>query len=85
MQARYQNMTDEELMQAYCQGQALAFDALYARHEGALYRFVRRVLGQHLAAQSDEVFQDCWLRVVNNRSSYSLDSAKFSPRFSQLL
>jgi hypothetical protein len=30
MQARYQHMTDEQLMQAYCQGEAVAFDALYA-------------------------------------------------------
>ena len=42
-------MTDEALMQAYCRGDARAFDALYARHEAPLYRFVRRVLGQALA------------------------------------
>ena len=77
MQARYQDMTDEELMLAYCQGQAPAFDVLYARHEGALFRFVRRVLGQALAAQADEVFQDCWLRVVNNRASFSAEAGKW--------
>lgn len=77
MQARYQDMTDEELMQAYCQGDALAFDALYARHEGALFRFVRRVLGHSLAAQADEVFQDCWLRVVKHRERFSPDAGKW--------
>ena len=77
MHARYQHMSDEQLMQAYCQGDAPAFDALYARHEAPLYRFVRRVLGTAMAAQADEVFQDCWLRVVNNRVSFSAETGKW--------
>lgn len=77
MQSRYQDMTDEQLMQAWCQGEAPAFDALYARHEAALFRFVRRVLGQAMAAQADEVFQDCWLRVVNNRAGFSAELGKW--------
>jgi RNA polymerase sigma-70 factor (ECF subfamily) len=77
MHARYQHMSDEQLMQAYCQGDAPAFDALYARHEAPLFRFVRRVLGHALAAQADEVFQDCWLRVVNHRASYSADTGNW--------
>jgi RNA polymerase sigma-70 factor (ECF subfamily) len=77
MQARYQHLSDEQLMQAYCDGEALAFDALYARHEAPLFRFVRRVLGQALAAQADEVFQDCWLRIVNRRESFSAEVGKW--------
>jgi RNA polymerase sigma-70 factor (ECF subfamily) len=77
MHARYQDMTDENLMQAYCQGDAPAFDALYLRHEGPLFRFVRRVLGSAMAAQADEVFQDCWLRIVNKRDSFSSDLGKW--------
>ena len=77
MQARHQDMSDEQLMQAYCLGDAPAFDALYARHEGPLFRFVRRVLGQALAAQADEVFQDCWMRIVNNRVSFSSELGKW--------
>jgi RNA polymerase sigma-70 factor (ECF subfamily) len=77
MHARYQDMSDEQLMQAYCQGDAPAFDALYARHEAPLFRFVRRVLGQALAAQTDEVFQDCWLRIVNHRVSFSAELGKW--------
>lgn len=77
MHARYQTMSDEQLMQAYCQGDAPAFDALYARHEGPLFRFVRRVLGQALSAQADEVFQDCWLRIVHKRDSFSADAGKW--------
>ncbi|WP_395667504.1 RNA polymerase sigma factor [Rhodoferax sp.] len=77
MQARYQHMSDEQLMQAYCQGEAPAFDTLYARYEASLFRFMRRVLGQALAAQADEVFQDCWLRIVNKRASFSADAGKW--------
>ena len=64
-------MTDEQLMQAYTAGDVAAFDALYARHEGSLFRFVKRVLGSNMSAQADEVFQDCWLRIVTSRASFS--------------
>ena len=57
-------------MLAYARGDAAAFDLLYARHEAALYRFVRRLLGSALAAQADEVFQDAWLRIIAARASF---------------
>lgn len=63
-------LPDEDLMQAYAQGDAAAFEVLYARHEQALFRFVRRVLGTALAAQADEVFQETWLRIVNARAGF---------------
>lgn len=64
------DLPDEDLMLAYARGDAAAFDQLYARHEAALYRFVRRLLGAPLAAQADEVFQDTWLRIVAARASF---------------
>lgn len=64
------DLPDEDLMLAYAQGDAAAFDVLYARHEAALYRFVRRLLGARLAAQADEVFQEAWLRIVTARASF---------------
>lgn len=70
-------MPDEDLMQAWVRGDLSAFDALYARHEGALLRFVRRVLGSAFAAQADEVFQDTWLRIVAARESFSPQGAKW--------
>jgi len=69
--------SDHQLMLAYAAGDASAFDVLYARHEGALYRFVRRVLGPALAAQADEVFQDTWLRIVAARASFSPQGASW--------
>lgn len=68
---------DDRLMAAFARGDAAAFDLLYARHEQALYRFVRRTLGQALAAQADEVFQDTWLRVVQARERYAPQGARF--------
>ena len=68
---------DDALMAAYAAGDARAFEALYARHDAALYRFVRRLLGTALAAQADEVFQDTWLRVVRSRERWQPQGATF--------
>jgi DNA-directed RNA polymerase specialized sigma24 family protein len=64
-------MPDEQLMLAYARGDSGAFDELYARHEGALFRFVRRLLGASLAAQADEVFQETWLRIIAARAGFA--------------
>jgi RNA polymerase sigma factor (sigma-70 family) len=71
------DLPDEDLMLAYARGDAAAFDALYARHETALYRFVRRLLGSALAAQADEVFQETWLRIVVARASFRPQGASW--------
>ena len=75
MPAAHRDLPDEDLMLAYAGGDAAAFDVLYARHEAALYRFVRRLLGSALAAQADEVFQDAWLRIVAARGSFRSQGA----------
>lgn len=66
----YRDLPDEDLMLAYAGGDSAAFDVLYARHEAALYRFVRRLLGAAYSAQADEVFQDTWLRIVTARQKF---------------
>ena len=68
---------DDMLMAAYARGSAAAFERLYERHQAGLYRFVRRLLGSALAAQTDEVFQDTWLRVVNARERWEPQGASF--------
>lgn len=71
-------MTDDDaLMQAFARGDTRAFEALYARHEAALYRFVRRLLGRDAATQADEVFQDTWLRVIQARQRWQPQGATF--------
>jgi RNA polymerase sigma-70 factor (ECF subfamily) len=68
--------SDEALMRAYGEGDACAFEDLYARHKGATYRyFLRHCSGD--AATADELHQDLWLRVIDARSRYQVQ-AKFS-------
>ena len=69
--------TDDALIAAYAAGDAAAFDLLYARHQAALYRFVRRLLGSAHAGQVDEAFQDTWLRVVRERRNWTPQGASF--------
>ncbi|MGE5305077.1 MAG: RNA polymerase sigma factor [Alphaproteobacteria bacterium] len=69
------NATDEEFMLAYAAGDALAFDALYARHRASVFRYVRRHVGQDRIAE--EIFQDIWMRVIKVRGRYAA-SARFT-------
>ena len=66
---------DEDLMLAYAAGDAAAFDALYARHRGGLYRYLLRHCSH--AGIVDELFQDVWLSAIRARSTY-VPSAKFA-------
>jgi RNA polymerase sigma-70 factor (ECF subfamily) len=60
---------DEELMLAYREGDTGAFETLYKRHRGALFRFVLRSIKQRSSAE--ELFQEVWIRVIEARSRYS--------------
>ncbi|MEK8030430.1 sigma-70 family RNA polymerase sigma factor [Ideonella sp. DXS29W] len=74
---RFTDASDDALVRAFAGGEALAFDELYARHEQALYRFVRRLLGRDLASQADEVFQDTWLRMIQAAPRWAPQGARF--------
>ncbi len=66
---------DALLMLAYARGDLAAFESLYARHRGTLYRYLlRSVRDPH---RTDELFQETWSRVINARASYQ-PQAKFS-------
>ena len=67
--------TDEGLMLAYRDGDAAAFEVLYARHRTRLYRYLAHQCGD--ARLAEELYQDIWLRVVNARADYEV-SAKFT-------
>lgn len=62
--------SDDVLMTKFCAGDAQAFELLYTRHEKPLYRYIRRVLGTDNASQVDEVFQDTWMKLVDNRTHW---------------
>ncbi len=66
---------DEALMLRYCAGDASAFELLYRRHRGPVYRYFLRQCGN--AGAADELFQDVWLRVVNARIGYEV-KARFT-------
>ena len=67
--------TDETLMLAWRDGEAAAFEALYARHRARLYRHVLHQCGRREAA--DELFQEIWMSVIRARSGYEV-TAKFT-------
>ena len=67
--------TDEDLMLAYRGGSMDAFDALYRRHKGPLYRYLVRQCRDPAAAE--ELFQDIWANLVRARAGYTV-TARFT-------
>lgn len=62
---------DETLMLRYRNGDAGAFERLYARHKGPLYRYLLRQCGQPAA---EELFQDVWLKLIAARAGYTVQA-----------
>src|SRR5437879_2678223 len=60
---------DEQLMLAYRDGNAGAFETLYRRHRGRLFRFVLRSVKSRSTAE--ELFQEIWIRVIEARDRYT--------------
>lgn len=67
--------SDEALMLAYAAGRAAAFDTLYARHKGGVFRYLLRHSGN--AGTAEELFQDVWMNAIRARMSYVV-TARFS-------
>lgn len=64
---------DDALMLAWVAGDAAAFETLYGRHRGPLYRFLMRHLRD--GAMADELFQDVWQKVIAARAGWTPDAA----------
>ena len=60
--------TDEQLMQRYAKGDAQAFDQLYARHRGPLYRYFNRQVND--AATANDLYQGAWEKIIKARRKY---------------
>jgi len=60
--------SDEQLMQAFQQGETRAFERLLLRHEKGLYRFALRMLADSM--QAEEVTQESFLRVIQSAPRY---------------
>jgi len=67
--------SDEQLMLAYAGGDPAAFETLYGRHKGALFRYVTRSVKAR--GEAEEIYQEIWMRVVEARSRYRPE-AKFT-------
>lgn len=67
--------TDEHLMQRYAKGDSQAFEQLYLKHKGALYRYFVRQLGDKQLAE--DLYQETWGRVIRAAVNYEA-SAKFN-------
>ena len=67
--------TDEALMERYRGGDAGAFDLLYTRHKGGVYRYMLRQCGERGVAE--ELYQDVWTNLIGVRDGYMV-TAKFT-------
>jgi RNA polymerase sigma-70 factor, ECF subfamily len=60
--------SDEDLMNRYREGDASAFERLYRRHKGPLFRYMLRQCSA--AAVAEELFQDVWMKLIHARQRY---------------
>jgi RNA polymerase sigma-70 factor (ECF subfamily) len=68
------DVEDGELMLRYARGDLRAFEALYGRHRGGLYRYLSRQTRNPESA--NDLFQEVWSKVIASRERYE-PRAKF--------
>ncbi|WP_206606406.1 RNA polymerase sigma factor [Steroidobacter cummioxidans] len=66
---------DATLMLRYRKGDVRAFEMLYERHKGALYRYLQRLCRSPEVA--NDLFQEVWSKVIASRERYEV-RAKFT-------
>jgi RNA polymerase sigma factor (sigma-70 family) len=66
------NASDEDLMRAYGGGDVAAFEQLYQRYRGPLYRYFNRQVSE--PATANDLYQGCWEKVIKARRSYRVRS-----------
>lgn len=57
-------------MLRYRAGDAAAFEVLYRRHKGPLYRYLLRQCGE--AGSAEELFQEVWMKLIGARERYQV-------------
>lgn len=75
MGAEQQDCSDEQLMESYRDGDSGAFDVLYGRHKGGVFRYMLRQCGNQGVAE--ELFQEVWMNLIRTRHAYTVQ-ARFS-------
>lgn len=61
-------VSDEKLMMRYAAGEMAAFEALYERHRGPLYRYILRQVKD--AATANDLYQGSWEKIIRARQRY---------------
>jgi RNA polymerase sigma-70 factor (ECF subfamily) len=69
------DVSDEELMLRYREGEAPAFEALYRRHRAPLFRYFLRQCDDR--ASAEELFQETWTALIRARGTYAA-TARFT-------
>ena len=60
--------SDEQLMLAFREGDAAAFEALVQRHRGPVFNFILRSTGN--PARAEDLLQEAWLKVIRGSRQY---------------
>lgn len=64
--------TDEQLMSTFSKTDDVnnqgAFEMLYQRHKGPLFRFIKKSINHEQDA--NEVFQELWFKIINSKKQY---------------
>ena len=60
--------SDEQLMRQYASGDMSAFEILYERYRGPLYRYIQRQVSD--PATANDLYQGSWEKVIRARGNY---------------
>ncbi len=71
--ADMRELSDEKLMQRYARGDAKAFDELYTRYRGPLYRYFIRQVSD--SATANDLYQGAWEKIIRARDRYRVSSS----------
>jgi len=69
-----QEVSDENLMLQYQQGDQFAFETLYRKYKDVLYRYFLKHCSDR--QQSEELYQEVWIKLINSAARYK-PKAKF--------
>lgn len=72
---RFENLTDEQILEEALKGSERHFDALVDRYTPLIYRLARGITGSH--AEAEDVVQETFLRIFKNLDSFSSEKANF--------
>lgn len=64
----FSEITDEELMHLYQEGEEKAFEEIYGRYSSRIYGYLKKRIGD--PEKTDEVFQEIFMKFHRMRSKY---------------